>query len=166
VARFRRFDVVVTPVSADDPSLEALRERRAGFRAAMGDLERAIASPAPGRVDAWVSGVRTALDALRDVVDHHIHATEAPGGFLDEIVDTEPRLANQAQRLRDEHGELVDAISAASARLRSGTTFAQDEWVDAMRDRILVLLAALVRHRQRGADLVYEAYAVDIGGTG
>jgi hypothetical protein len=166
VARFRRFDVVVLPAQADDASLEALRERRAGFRAAMGDLERAIASPARGRVDEWVGGVRTALDALRDVVDHHIFATEAPGGFLDEIVDTEPRLANQAQRLRDEHGELVDAIAAASARLRSGTTFAEDEWVDAMRDRLLALLGVLVRHRQRGADLVYEAYAVDIGGTG
>jgi hypothetical protein len=166
VARFRRFDVLVTPAVADDASLEALRERRAGFRAAMGDLERAIAAPARGRVDEWVTGVRVALDSLRDVLDHHIYATEAPDGFLDEIVETEPRLANQAQRLRDEHGELVDAISAASARLRSGTTFAQDEWVDAMRDRLLALLGALVRHRQRGADLVYEAYAVDIGGTG
>jgi len=53
-----------------------------------------------------------------------------------------------------------------SARLRSGTTFAEEEWVDAQRDRLLALLGSLVRHRQRGADLVYEAYAVDIGGTG
>ncbi len=166
MARFRRFDVVVTPVGVDDPSLQAVRERRAGLRAAMGDLERAVASPARGRVDEWIAGVRTALDALREVVDHHIHATEAPGGFLDEIVGTEPRLANQTQRLREEHGELVDAISEASIRLRTGTTFAPDEWVDAMRDRLLVLLGVLARHRQRGADLVYEAYAVDIGGDG
>ena len=28
------------------------------------------------------------------------------------------------------------------------------------------LLDRLVRHRQRGSDLIYEAYAVDIGGSG
>jgi hypothetical protein len=36
--------------------------------------------------------------------------------------------------------------------------------VDAVRDLGMALLASLVRHRQRGSDLVYEAYAVDIGG--
>jgi hypothetical protein len=165
VARFRRFDVVV-PAEAGDGQLEAVRERRAGFRAAMSDLERAVAAPAPGRFDEWTAGARDALDRVRDIVDRHIFATEAPGGFLDEIVEAQPRLANQAQRLRDEHGEIVDAMSAASARLRAGTSFAPDEWVDAMRDRLLVLLGVLARHRQRGADLVYEAYAVDIGGDG
>jgi hypothetical protein len=165
VARFRRFDGVV-PTGTVDENFDALRARRAGFRDAMGDLERTVAAPAPGRIDEWVNGVRYALEALRDVVDHHVFATEAPGGFLDEIIDTEPRLANQANRLREEHGEIIDAISAASARLRAGTSFAPDEWVDAMRDRLLVLLGTLARHRQRGADLVYEAYAVDIGGGG
>jgi hypothetical protein len=165
VARFRRFDVVVRR-GADDTSIEALRERRAGFRTAMGNLERAIAAPSPGRVDAWVIGVRDALEALREVVDRHIFATEAPGGFLDELVEEEPRLANQAQRLREEHGEMVDAISAALARLRARPSFATDEWVDAMRDRLAVLMALLARHRQRGADLVYEAYDVDLGGGG
>jgi hypothetical protein len=164
VARFRRFEVVVAGGAADDDMLEAVRERRAGLRTAMNNLERAVASPGPGRVDEWVVGVRDALESLRDVVDRHIFATEAPGGFLDEMVEEEPRLANGAQRLREEHGEIVDMISAASARLRSRPSFATDEWVDAMRDRLLALLGVLARHRQRGADLVYEAYDVDIGG--
>jgi hypothetical protein len=38
------------------------------------------------------------------------------------------------------------------------------EWVEHQRRHALELMAALVRHRQRGADLVYEAYSVDIGG--
>jgi len=36
--------------------------------------------------------------------------------------------------------------------------------LDEVRDRGTKLLTALVRHRQRGADLVYEGYSVDIGG--
>jgi hypothetical protein len=36
--------------------------------------------------------------------------------------------------------------------------------VERVRQRADELLAALSRHRQRGADLVYEAYATDLGG--
>jgi hypothetical protein len=68
--------------------------------------------------------------------------------------------------LREEHGEIVDALSAASARLRAGPSLDSDDWTDVMRDRLRVLLGMLARHRQRGADLVYEAYDVDIGDAG
>jgi hypothetical protein len=36
--------------------------------------------------------------------------------------------------------------------------------VEAVRELAIALLAKLSRHRQRGADLVYEAYQTDIGG--
>jgi hypothetical protein len=36
--------------------------------------------------------------------------------------------------------------------------------VDDARDDVQRLLGEIVRHRQHGADLVYEAYHVDIGG--
>ncbi len=38
------------------------------------------------------------------------------------------------------------------------------EDVAALRDLGTSLLGRLVRHRQRGSDLVYEAYEFDIGG--
>ncbi|MDQ1458785.1 MAG: hypothetical protein QOI08_269, partial [Actinomycetota bacterium] len=37
-------------------------------------------------------------------------------------------------------------------------------FADELRVELTALLAALARHRQRGADLVFEAYAVDLGG--
>ena len=33
-----------------------------------------------------------------------------------------------------------------------------------MREHGTTVLGRIVRHRQRGADLIYEAYATDIGG--
>jgi hypothetical protein len=162
VARFRRFDVVL-PAASLDNTIDAVRQRRAGMGSAMRDLEIAISS-ASRPVEVWTTQVRNALENLRAVVDHHIFATEAAGGFLDEIVETSPRLANSAHRLREEHGEIVDALSAASARLRAGPALDSEEWIDVMRDRLLALVGMLSRHRQRGADLVYEAYDVDIGG--
>jgi hypothetical protein len=40
----------------------------------------------------------------------------------------------------------------------------QDAFVDGLRSQLTEMLYALARHRQRGADLVYEAYDVDLGG--
>jgi hypothetical protein len=34
-----------------------------------------------------------------------------------------------------------------------------------VRERATALLVAVARHRQRGADLIYEAYAADLGGV-
>ena len=36
--------------------------------------------------------------------------------------------------------------------------------IDDLRERATELLGHIVRHRQRGADLIYEAYETDIGG--
>ena len=41
-----------------------------------------------------------------------------------------------------------------------------DDAVEAHREACIRLLGRLVRHRQRRSDLIYEAYAVDIGGSG
>ena len=38
------------------------------------------------------------------------------------------------------------------------------DMVEAIRESLVDVLRSISRHRQRGADLVYEAYHVDIGG--
>ena len=40
----------------------------------------------------------------------------------------------------------------------------RDEYVDALRADLTEMLCALAHHRQRGADLIFAAYDVDIGG--
>jgi hypothetical protein len=164
VARYRRFDVIAgTPQTAD--AIESVRLRRAGLKSALSGLEIAIAAPAPGRVDEWTAGVRDALGVLEEVWTRHIVETEAPGAFLDEVVEAAPRLAKPAQRLRSEHDEILSVILDVQVQLESLAAQADaDAWADRVRSVLTSLLVALARHRQRGADLVYEAYAVDIGG--
>ncbi len=41
-----------------------------------------------------------------------------------------------------------------------------EEAIDALRDDIQRLLGKIIHHRQHGADLMWEAYNLDIGGTG
>jgi hypothetical protein len=38
------------------------------------------------------------------------------------------------------------------------------QYVDRVRELGTALLARLLRHRQRGSDLIYEAYQAEIGG--
>jgi hypothetical protein len=162
MARFRRFDVARTTEPRSPDAIESVRMRRAGLKSAMSGLEIAIAAPAPGREDEWTHGVRDAVTVLHEVWTRHVLDTEAPGAFLDELVEASPRLANAALRLREEHATILAdllRIEDELARLPVG-----GDRVEALRTDLTNVLVALARHRQRGADLVYEAYDVDIGG--
>ena len=167
MARYRRFDDLRAGAAATRspaPELDDLRLRRAGLKAALSGLELNLAAPAGNR-QAWVEGVRDGLRALHEVWTRHIVETEAPGAFLDELVEEAPRLATPASRLRREHNEILAAIVRGEKRLEApGTGDDYDVWVDIVRTELTAVLVALAKHRQRGADLVYEAYDVDIGG--
>ena len=168
MARYRNFDGTVgagTDTQALRPALDDVRLRRAGLKAALSGLELALAAPYANRVD-WVINVRDALGAVHDVWTRHIVETEAPGAFLDELVTEAPRLSTPTSRLRREHSDILATIVSEETRLAAPP--AEDdgyvEWAEALRIELTALLAALARHRQRGADLVFEAYAVDLGG--
>jgi hypothetical protein len=63
------------------------------------------------------------------------------------------------QHIRDDHRRLAEVEEGDGARavLADGGAAAE------IRTAALRLLGGLAEHRQRGADLLYEAYQVDIG---
>jgi hypothetical protein len=136
------------------PSLEAVREQRLGVRTALDGLERAVAAPSTGRVKEWAGTVAERASLLADAFANHVLVTERGGGLFDDVTAHAPRLANQIAHLRDEHGE----ITAALAAVKEGA--GQDP--DALRDASLSVMGAIVRHRNAGSSLLYEAYFVDI----
>jgi hypothetical protein len=141
---------------------EAAR-RRADLHHALVDVERAISSPATGRLDTWTDDVVKRLSILLDSIDEHIEVTERPGGLYEEILHRAPRVSSQVDRLRAEHPALRAATADLIERLHSTTI--RREWpLDEARDDSQRLLGKIVKHRQRGADLVWEAYNLDIGG--
>jgi hypothetical protein len=168
MARYRNFDGTLgagTDTQALNPALDDVRLRRAGLKAALSGLELALAAPYANRVD-WIVGVRDALGVVHEVWTRHIVETEAPGAFLDELVTEAPRLSTPTSRLRRDHVDILDTIVAGETRLADPPE-ADDAYIafaEELRVELTALLAALARHRQRGADLVYEAYAVDLGG--
>ena len=89
--------------------------------------------------------------------------TEGPGGLYDRIIVAAPRLSTSVDRLRDEHGQFSERIEGFIGALEDGQV---ETDVKALREDVTALIGQLIRHRQKGADLIYEAYEVDLGGSG
>jgi hypothetical protein len=137
------------------------RTRRAELLAVITALESALAAPAGDPV--WSARLQARTDQLAGAFDDHVQATEGPDGMYADILRTAPRLRFGVDRLATEHYDIRVAISDLGKLIDDLTGAAPDD-VGRIRDEGVNLLARLVRHRQRGADLVFEAYAQDIGG--
>lgn len=142
--------------------LEKVRAHRAELRESVAAVDDALASPI-ARGGAWRERVRAALAELHHDFQDHIDLTERPDGLYDKVRRAAPRLSGKVDRLHDEHQHHREAISGFLAILEHGGTMAD---LPAFREEVTSLMGQLVRHRQTGSDLVYEAYDVDLGGSG
>jgi hypothetical protein len=151
------------PEPEEQQLLREVGRRRAELRAAMDALERALASPAgPGvSAAAWSDRLRESLRRLYDAFAQHVSITEGPDGLYAELAQHSPRLAHAVVRLTDEHGDVVRRIEEL---LTMADVSAVAGHVPEARKAGTELLVVLMRHRQRGADLVFEAFGLDIGG--
>ena len=142
-------------------SVEAVRRQRAELRESIGALEQALAAPAPGRRVAWCERVHVALVELSADLREHVDLTMGADGLYSGVVASAPRLSHAVARLADEQAQTVRFLEALLGSLdRPGAAVPPDR----VRQLGTVLLGRLIRLRQRGADLVYEAYDTDIGG--
>jgi hypothetical protein len=146
------------------PALQEAAKRRRTLHEALVALEYAISSPAVGRIPEWTAQVTKEITSVRDAWDQHIDGTEKPEGLYEEIVSTSPRLAGTVDRLRAEHPEITDAVGEMLARLEQVEIGGLPWPLDDARDDLQRFMGKVIRHRQKGADLVWEAYNVDIGG--
>jgi hypothetical protein len=141
--------------------LEELRRRRGELRESMSALEQALAAPPAGGLEAWAGRVEAALVELSGDLREHVAITEGPEGLYAELMAQAPRLTGEMERLTQEHAQVREAIEELLTKVEAPDV---EEHRDGVRDLGTRLLATLFRHRQRGADLVYEAYEFDIGG--
>ena len=87
---------------------------------------------------------------LSTAIAEHLAATEGEHGLYAEIVAADPRLAFAVESLAREHAELRRIMKRDLSDLSEA--------------QLSDLAQRLDRHCQRGKDLVYEAYIVDLGG--
>lgn len=139
------------------PALDEARRRRVGVRAAAEDVERALASASSGRTEQWTAEVSTRANKLDDAWTGHIAATEAPDGLFAQVLEDAPRLSHKIDQLQADHVAIREGIEALRSRV--GAPGAD---LDELQELAFDLLGRISRHRHLGADLVYEAYTVDI----
>jgi hypothetical protein len=147
--------------TASQIALDEVRRRRAELRGAIGRLETALAAPTPGRIEGWTQLVKDRLDQLTSDFAEHVTVTEGADGVYDDVVATAPRLARAVDQLRYDH-EVINKLLDHCGRLVQAAKV--DDDIADIRESATDLLFRLVRHRQRGSDLMWEAYANDIGG--
>jgi hypothetical protein len=158
-------DPTGNPTDAQPVASAALKEaknKRADLHAFIVELEEAIAAPAIGRALDWAMRVHDELVEVGAAFERHIAVVEGPDGLFEEVTQAAPRLTNALQQLADEHREIRTLISEALDAVRH-VSGAREGAPDQGRAAVLRVLDQLMRHRQLGADVVYEAYAVDIG---
>jgi hypothetical protein len=154
-------EVPMEPSVSTPTELAAVRIRRAELRGTLDALERALAAPAHGRDVVWGENVHAVLATLADDFGAHVEVTEGPDGLHQSILAGDLRLANAVAALTAEHQQIAAEIAELVADSEPPVT---PEDVDDLRERATRALGHLIRHRQLGADLIYEAYQTDIGG--
>jgi len=144
--------------TTDQAFLEELRRHRAELRESMGALEDALAAPLAADRARWAARVHVALVEVAGDFRTHVDITESPNGLYHDLLKTSPRLSEPVAGLIKEHVLIREQVDDLLDR---ATTEGD---LDEVRDHGTSLLGQLVRHRQRGSDLVFEAYEYDIGG--
>ena len=145
------------------PALEKATLIRKDLHQALIEAEDAIAAAAPGRFLEWAAVVGKSLVHLHDAFSDHIANTERPDGLYQEMLDREPRLRATVARIKAEHPAISGSIHIERDRLRAVLEGLEVPADDIRRD-VSEILGRITKHRQHGADLVYEAYFVDLGG--
>lgn len=139
--------------------LDAVRIRRDRLYDALLAVERALAAPAGDTPDRWATGLTAPIDNLQEVLEAHVASTEGDDGLFEQIRVDAPHLLKSVERLQDDHAPLLEATEQLGAAL---PTVHDDEAVERMRAQALDLVRRLLEHRHHGAELVYDAYSVDV----
>ncbi len=141
-------------------ALGMARTLRATLKSTVSDLEHAAAAPAGA--PTWRQEMSARLHDVRTALIAHVEEVEGQGGLLERITADAPHLEPQVERVRHEHGELLEDVDQVLDAVDPG----HGADAEAMRAAVLELMTMIARHRQHGADVVYEAWGVDVGEEG
>jgi hypothetical protein len=142
----------------DRPSVDMRRDivnRRQDLYEAMRKLETSVAR-ASGQAD-WAARVRDGLRGLQTSLESHVEQTEAQDGLFSVVIERAPHLASAVESLREEHQRLILACRNALEIAK-----ADDVEGEEIRRKVVAILGRLAIHRQRGAELLFDTYNVDL----
>jgi hypothetical protein len=145
----------------------SIRIRRESLLQAVIGLEDALASPL-GDKEKWRLRVAMATHHASARIEEHVTQTEGAGHILEEIRSVAPRLDRRVEQMLVDHETLQKAAHDLQTAVATLEVVDDEEAADqaiVVRNKAVEMMGLIARHRQRGADLVYEAYHVDLGNS-
>jgi uncharacterized protein involved in copper resistance len=156
----------------DEPNPSPRTETQANLVASRADRERSLdalhllelhaGSAAPGREHEWLTGLRTAITTLEHALGQQQGNTAPDESLLSTIEREQPRLQRRIRELRQRYRAIHDDVANLSEQLDATDNTDTIDVTD-IRQRLERLANELRYQRARETDLVYEAYAVDLG---
>lgn len=148
----------VVEIASESPkSLRAALIHRERLYDSLLAVGRAIAAPVDRGLH-WRQRLGRAIERLATALEEHVAETESSSGLLAEIADQAPRLWREVEGLRGEHAALADECTRLFDLIRGDASGRY------LRKQAHDLVGRFEEHRHHGADLVYEAFGVDVGG--
>jgi prefoldin subunit 5 len=89
------------------------------------------------------------------------HAADAEDSLLSQIAEEAPRLEPRARRLRAEYSELERVVESLCAQLETLSETKNE--VEDVRGKVRRMISELRLVEAKEAELLYEAFLVDIG---
>jgi uncharacterized protein YhaN len=150
--------------TTDEPqtSVDTSRADRGRSLDALHALELHAGRAAPGREREWLREIRDAVNTLERALGIQEQNSVPDEGVLSAIERDEPRLRRRVQELRQRYREIQDDLAALHRQLAIVDTTDMIDVAD-IRQMLERLANELRYQRARETDIVYEAYAVDIG---
>jgi hypothetical protein len=156
-------DDIRTTNTANEPSnVNTSRADRERSLDALHALEVHAGSAAPGREHDWLTDVQRAITVLEHALAIQEGNSTPDDGLLSAIEQDEPRLRHRVAELRQRYRAIQDDVTALSRQLDRITPTDMIDFTD-IRQKLERIAGELRYQRARETDLVYEAYAVDIG---
>lgn len=149
-------------LTVSNDALDQARARRFALGDAADLIEELLARP--GSDPQWTMRVADSLQGLRHAFAAHVDEVESDDGLLPQLLREAPRVANAVRRMEKEHVSITADLDAVAELVQACGGECDAAVVDEIREKMIDVLRAISRHRQKGADLIYEAYNVDIGG--
>ena len=148
----------VGEIAAERAGLGPALASREQLGRALSAIRRAL-DASTDRDSTWRQRMQREFVRLVVAANAHVGESEAPSGLLVEVESKAPRLWREVDGMRAEHEELLEDCFHVLEDLRGSRASSS-----LIRSFVIRLVERFEGHRHRAADLVYEAYGVDIGG--
>jgi len=155
-------DVHTSMRAGEQEHIDTSRADRERSLDALHALELHAGSAAPGREHDWLRAVRDSITTLEHALTLQEGHSAPDESLLSAVEREEPRLRRRVQELRQRSRAIRDEVTALRHELDAIDATDAIDSTD-IRQRLEGLASELRYQRARETDIVYEAYAFDLG---